>query len=80
AMGLAGAAVEAGAASALASLWEVSDAGTAALMEAFYRHYRAGEGRSRSLQLAQVELARGTDGQWSDPGIWSAFTLVGSWR
>ena len=80
AMGLAGAAVEAGAASALASLWEVSDAGTAALMEAFYRHYRAGEGRARSLQLAQIELARGGDGQWTDPGIWSAFTLVGSWR
>ena len=80
AMGLAGAAVEAGAASALASLWEVSDAGTAALMKAFYRHYRAGAGRARSLQLAQIELARGGDGQWTDPGIWSAFTLVGSWR
>jgi CHAT domain-containing protein len=80
AMGLAGAAVEAGAASALASLWEVSDAGTAALMKAFYRHYRAGAGRARSLQLAQIELARGADGQWADPGIWSAFTLVGSWR
>ena len=80
AMGLAGAAVEAGAASALASLWEVSDAGTAALMEAFYTHYRAGEGRARALQLAQIELARGGDGQWTDPGIWSAFTLVGSWR
>ena len=80
AMGLAGAAVEAGAASALASLWEVSDAGTAALMEAFYTHYRAGEGRARALQLAQIELARGGDGQWTDPGIWGAFTLVGSWR
>lgn len=80
AMGLAGAAVEAGAASALASLWEVSDAGTAALMEAFYTHYRRGEGRARALQLAQVDLARGADGQWADPGIWSAFTLVGSWR
>lgn len=80
AMGLAGAAVEAGAASALASLWEVSDAGTAALMESFYRQYRAGEGRARALQLAQIELARGGDGQWTDPGIWSAFTLVGSWR
>jgi CHAT domain-containing protein len=80
AMGLAGAAVEAGAASALASLWEVNDAGTAALMEAFYTHYRAGVGRARALQMAQVDLARGADGQWADPGIWSAFTLVGSWR
>ncbi|MDM7955900.1 CHAT domain-containing protein [Blastomonas sp.] len=80
AMGLAGAAVEAGAASALASLWEVNDAGTAALMEAFYTHYRAGVGRARALQLAQIDLARGADGQWADPGIWSAFTLVGSWR
>lgn len=80
AMGLAGAAVEAGAASALASLWEVNDAGTAALMEAFYTHYRAGVGRARALQMAQIDLARGADGQWADPGIWSAFTMVGSWR
>ncbi|WP_430386643.1 CHAT domain-containing protein [Blastomonas fulva] len=80
AMGLAGAAVEAGASSALASLWEVDDAGTAALMEAFYTHYRDGVGRARALQMAQVDLARGLDGQWADPGIWSAFTLVGSWR
>jgi len=80
AMGLAGAAVEAGAASALASLWEVSDAGTAALMEAFYKHYRRGVGRARALQMAQVDLALEPGGQWADPGIWSAFTLVGSWR
>jgi len=49
-------------------------------MEAFYKHYRRGVGRARALQMAQVDLAREPDGQWADPGIWSAFTLVGSWR
>jgi CHAT domain-containing protein len=41
-MGLAGAAVQAGAKSAIASLWQVNDAGTAELMRQFYDRFRAG--------------------------------------
>ena len=41
-MGLAGAAVQAGVPSALASLWQVNDAGTAELMRQFYRRFRDG--------------------------------------
>ena len=44
-MGLAGAAVQAGARSVIGSLWQVNDAGTAELMREFYRLY--GEGRPR---------------------------------
>lgn len=78
-MGLAGAAVQAGAQSALASLWEVSDEGTARLMEEFYRNYAAGKGRARALREAQLALIR-SDGELADPRVWAAFILLGAWR
>jgi CHAT domain-containing protein len=78
-MGLAGVAVEAGANSVIASLWQVNDIGTGQLMRAFYGAYRGGAGRADALRTAQLEMIR-SGGQNSDPYIWSAFTLLGSWR
>ncbi len=78
-MGLAGSAVQAGAESALASLWEVDDAGTAALMEEFYRNYAKGQGKAEALRNAQLALI-GDGSNFSDPRIWAAFTLLGAWR
>jgi len=78
-MGLAGAAVQAGAKSAIASLWPVSDAGTAELMKTFYRLYREGRSKSEALREAQLAMiAQG--GEVADPNIWAAFTLLGAWR
>ncbi|HEY0648865.1 CHAT domain-containing protein [Phenylobacterium sp.] len=78
-MGLAGAAVQAGAKSAIASLWPVSDAGTAELMKTFYRLYREGRSKSEALREAQLAMiAQG--GDVADPNIWAAFTLLGAWR
>ena len=78
-MGLAGAAVQAGARSAIASLWPASDAGTAELMKTFYRLYREGRSKSEALREAQLGLiAQG--GEVADPNIWAAFTLLGAWR
>jgi CHAT domain-containing protein len=78
-MGLAGAAVQSGANSALASLWEVNDLGTSELMKAFYQRYRAGETKADALRNAQLAMiAKG--GEFADPNIWAAFTLLGSWR
>lgn len=78
-MGLAGAAVQSGAASAIASLWEVNDTGTVALMKAFYDRYRAGDSKAAALRSAQRALiARG--GDLAHPSIWAAFTLLGGWR
>ncbi|MDQ4086881.1 MAG: CHAT domain-containing protein, partial [Pseudomonadota bacterium] len=78
-MGLAGAAVQAGALSAIASLWQVNDLGTAELMREFYSRYRTGLSRSGSLREAQLALIeRGGDN--ARPNIWAAFTLVGAWR
>lgn len=78
-MGLAGAAVQAGATSALASLWQVDDAGTVELMRQFYEGYRAGQGSAEALRNAQLSLlARGD--ALNDPRIWASFILIGGWR
>ena len=78
-MGLAGAAVQAGASSAIASLWQVADTGTSELMQQFYSSYRGGKSRARSLRDAQLALIRG-GGDNADPFVWAAFTLLGAWR
>lgn len=78
-MGLAGAAVQAGALSAIASLWQVDDSGTAELMRQFYSNLRSGKTRSDALRQAQLSLIH-SGGPHADPFIWSAFTLLGAWR
>ncbi len=78
-MGLAGAAVQAGARSALASLWQVNDLGTAELMREFYARYATGVSKADAMRGAQLALLRGED-DLADPNIWAAFTLLGSWR
>ncbi|MBV1688805.1 CHAT domain-containing protein [Novosphingobium sp. G106] len=78
-LGLAGAAIQAGAKSAIASLWEVNDTGTVELMKAFYANYRRGDGKSAALRDAQLAMiARG--GDLADPIVWASFTLLGGWR
>jgi len=78
-MGLAGAAVQAGARSAVASLWQVNDLGTAELMRAFYANYAAGASKADAMRGAQLALLQ-SDSGLADPNIWAAFTLLGSWR
>ena len=68
---------EAGVAEVVNSLWEVSDAGTQALMTAFYRRFMAGQSAREALRDAQLEL-KASD-IWSSPFIWSAFMMVGSY-
>jgi CHAT domain-containing protein len=78
-MGLAGAAVQAGAESAIASLWQVNDLGTAKLMQAFYGNLRRGQSKAEALRGAQLSLiSAGAD--YANPNIWSAFILIGGWR
>lgn len=78
-MGLAGAAVQAGARSAIASLWPVNDAGTARLMQNFYELYRAGRSKSAALREAQLRMIE-AGGMNANPNVWAAFTLLGAWR
>lgn len=51
----------AGARATIASLWQVNDRGTQALMNAFYEALSNGIGKSEALRQAQIVLIRGDD-------------------
>jgi CHAT domain-containing protein len=79
ALGLAGVAIQAGARSAIASLWTVNDASTAELSKAFYRNLQSGKlNKSQSLRQSQLELLN-QGGEIAHPYYWSAFVLIGNW-
>lgn len=67
-----------GAGSVIGTLWSVSDAATAALMESFYRHLHRGAGSSAALQAAQRELIASR--RFSDPYYWAGVALASSNR
>jgi CHAT domain-containing protein len=78
ALGLAGVAIQAGARSAIATLWLVADDAAAVLMTAFYQHLQApGASRARALQQAQVTLLK--DPRYADPFFWAPFLLINNW-
>jgi len=62
----------------VASLWQVDDEATGALMTAFYRRLAAGEDIARALAGAQADV-RATS-TWSHPWYWAGFVVVGDWR
>ncbi len=63
----------AGAQSVVASLWPVSDEGTAYLMERFYRNLRTMP-KAQALRAAMIETRK----EFPHPVYWSAFQLTGS--
>lgn len=65
----------AGAKAAIASLWQVSDEGTQALMQAFYNDVKQGD-RSRAESLRQAQIATIRSKNFSHPFYWSAFILI----
>jgi CHAT domain-containing protein len=69
---------EAGVAEVVSSLWEVSDAGTQALMTDFYDKLLAGVPARVALREVQLEMIDSP--QWGYPFIWSAFMIVGSYE
>ena len=58
-LGFAGMAIAAGVKSSIASLWYVSDRGTLALMNEFYRQLRVTSTKSEALRQSQLALLRG---------------------
>ncbi len=79
ALGLAGVAVKAGARSALATLWYVSDQASSMLMTGFYRELASGQvSKARALQSAQRKVL--ADPRYRHPGYWAPFLLIGNWR
>ena len=58
-LGFAGITLQSGAKSALASIWNVSDAGTLALMSEFYRQMGSTSTKAEALRQAQLKMLRG---------------------
>jgi CHAT domain-containing protein len=78
ALGLAGVAIQAGARSALATVWQVADEAAAMLMTTFYQQLQTpGVSRARALQQAQVHLL--LQPQYAEPFFWAPFLLINNW-
>jgi CHAT domain-containing protein/Tfp pilus assembly protein PilF len=78
ALGLAGVAVKAGARSALATLWQISDESSAVLVAEFYRQLQdPSVSRAIALQRAQWKLLQ--DQRYQHPRYWSPFLLINNW-
>ncbi len=80
ALGLAGVAVRSGALSTVATLWQVNDKSTAALMKSFYQHLGENYSKAEALRLAQLELWQKQDRDWKVPAFWSAYVIIGNWQ
>jgi CHAT domain-containing protein len=78
ALGLAGVALKAGARSALATLWYISDKAAGELVIDFYRGLQTGTlSKAHALQAAQRALAG--DPRYAHPAYWAPFLLIGNW-
>lgn len=70
--------MKAGARSALATLWFVSDQATSDLMAEFYRQLQKPEiSKAKALQKAQMKILQ--DLRYYHPCYWSPFLLINNW-
>lgn len=69
--------MQAGVPSALVSLWKVNDYSTAAIMERFYRHLKAGKPTAEALRLAKQSYLAETSAHIAHPMYWAAFVAIG---
>lgn len=74
-VGLTRAFLSAGGHNVLATLWDVNDESTRALMIRFYRHLH-GSGAAGALARAQFEV-RQSDARYRHPYYWAAFVMAG---
>ncbi|MBE7380207.1 MAG: CHAT domain-containing protein [Leptolyngbya sp. SIO1E4] len=77
-LGIAGATVQAGARSTIATLWSVDDTASVLFAETLYANLgKPGISRAEALRQAQVTLMEQYPGR---PRYWAPYVLVGSWR
>ncbi|BAY29385.1 TPR repeat protein [Nostoc carneum NIES-2107] len=78
ALGLAGAAVRAGARSTVASLWQIDDQSTAMFVGDFYQQLQSKKvTKAQALRHAQLKLLQHSN--YKAPSYWSAYVLIGNW-
>ena len=78
ALGLAGVALKAGARSAIATLWKISDAATVQVIDEFYEQTAKDQlSKAQALRLAQTKLIHSE--QFYHPTDWAPFLLIGNW-
>ncbi|WCL82621.1 CHAT domain-containing protein [Saprospira sp. CCB-QB6] len=75
---LATAFIEAGVPALVVSLWQVDDAATAAIMQAFYQELEAGASKSAALRQAKLSYLANNKGPIAHPAFWSPFILMGN--
>jgi len=78
ALGLAGVALKAGARSAVATLWKISDRAAPTLVSDFYAGLQAAD-QSKAAALREAQLDMLGSGEFHHPYNWAAFLLVGNW-
>ncbi len=77
-LGLAGAAIKAGARSTIASLWQIDDESTAQFVGAFYRELKNPDiSKAEALRRAQLQMLKHPN--FNKPSFWSAYVLIGNW-
>lgn len=78
ALGLAGVALKAGARSAIATLWQISDAATVLIIGHFYEQSSLEhQSKAQALRIAQNDLINSE--RHSHPTDWAPFLLIGNW-
>jgi CHAT domain-containing protein len=78
ALGLAGVALKAGARSAVATLWQISDAATVEIIQAFYdQSNHPAQTKAKALRSAQQRLIASE--RFYHPSDWAPFLLIGNW-
>lgn len=81
ALGLAGVAIQAGAKSAVASLWPINDDATKEFSIDFYAQLLSdSKSKAKALQAVQIKFIKGEQGSRNThPAYWSPFILIGNW-
>jgi CHAT domain-containing protein len=79
ALGLAGAAIKAGARSTLASLWSIDDDATQKVMTGFYTQLKDHSNLTKAQALQQAQKLMLADPQFKHPAFWSPFMIIGNW-
>ena len=75
--GLASVFLAAGVPSVIATLWNIEDNASSALLDRFYRHLATGANAADALRAAQLDLLGRPDSPLSRPAAWAAFEIIG---